>query len=60
MAELLRYRHRMDLTPRQLVRNTIRLGSGEFLTRALSVAIVIVLGHLYGVVALGCMRWQLA
>ncbi len=43
----------MDLTPRQLVRNTISLGSGEFLTRALSVAIVILLGHLYGVVALG-------
>ncbi len=43
----------MDLSPRQLVRNTIRLGSGEFLTRAISVAIVILLGHLYGVVALG-------
>jgi O-antigen/teichoic acid export membrane protein len=43
----------MDLTPRQLLRNAFRFGSGEFLARIFSVAVVIFLGHLYGVVILG-------
>lgn len=43
----------MDLSPSQLVRNVIRFGSGEFLNRILSVATVILLGHLYGVAVLG-------
>ena len=37
----------------QLFRNVIRFGSGEFLARILSVAVVILLGHLYGVVFVG-------
>ena len=43
----------MDISPRQLARNVFRFGSGEFLARVLSVAVVILLGHLYGVVVLG-------
>ena len=37
----------------QLTRNVIRFGSGEFLARILSVSVVILLGHLYGVVIVG-------
>jgi len=43
----------MDFTPRQLVRNVFRFGSGEFLARIFSVAVVVLLGHLYGVVFVG-------
>ena len=43
----------MDLSPRQLAANVVRFGSGEFLARIFSVAVVILLGHLYGVVILG-------
>jgi len=43
----------MDDSPRQLVRNVFRFASGEFLARIFSVAVVILLGHLYGVVILG-------
>jgi len=43
----------MDATPRQILRNLLYSGSGELIARLLSVAIVILLGHLYGVVALG-------
>jgi O-antigen/teichoic acid export membrane protein len=43
----------MDLTPRQLARNVFRFGSGEVIARVFSVAVVILLGHLYGVVILG-------
>ncbi|MGA9566599.1 MAG: polysaccharide biosynthesis C-terminal domain-containing protein [Candidatus Korobacteraceae bacterium] len=43
----------MDATPRQLVRNVLRFGSGEFLARILSVSVVILLGHLYGVILVG-------
>ena len=43
----------MDISPRQLVRNTIRFGSGEFVARIFSVAVVILLGHLYGVIIVG-------
>ena len=38
---------------RQIVRNVLRLGSGEAVARACSIATVILLGHLYGVVILG-------
>jgi O-antigen/teichoic acid export membrane protein len=43
----------MDASPRQLVSNVLRFGSGEFLARILSVSLVILLGHLYGVVIVG-------
>lgn len=43
----------MDLKPRQLVGNVFRFGSGEFLARIFSVAVVILLGHLYGVIIVG-------
>jgi O-antigen/teichoic acid export membrane protein len=43
----------MDATPRQLVHNVFRFGSGEFVARLLSVAVAILLGHLYGVVVVG-------
>lgn len=43
----------MDIAPRQLVLNVVRFGSGELLARIFSVAVVILIGHLYGVVALG-------
>ena len=43
----------MDASPRQLVHSMFRFGSGEFIARVFSVAIVILLGHLYGVVILG-------
>lgn len=43
----------MEISPRQLVRSALGLGSGEFLARIFSVAVVILLGHLYGVVILG-------
>jgi len=37
----------------QLARNVIHFGSGEFLARVVSVTVVILLGHLYGVVIVG-------
>ncbi len=43
----------MTLLPRDLVRNVVRLGSGEFLGRIASIGTVIVLGHRYGIVILG-------
>jgi len=43
----------MDTPPRQLVRNIFHFASGEFVARIFSVAVVILLGHLYGVVILG-------
>ena len=43
----------MDISPRQLVRNVFRFGSGGFLARVFSVALVILLGHLYGVIIVG-------
>ena len=43
----------MDASPRQLVHNVFRFGSGEFIARVFSVATVVLLGHLYGVVILG-------
>jgi O-antigen/teichoic acid export membrane protein len=43
----------MDISPRQLIRNTLRFGSGEFIARIFSVAVVILLGHLYGVIIVG-------
>src|SRR5271157_3495443 len=43
----------MDISPRQLVRNVFRFGSGEFVARIFSVAVVILLGHLYGVIIVG-------
>jgi O-antigen/teichoic acid export membrane protein len=43
----------MDISPRQLVRNVFRFGSGEFVARVLSVSVVILLGHLYGVIIVG-------
>jgi len=43
----------MDATPRQLFRNVFRFGSGEFVARVLSVSVVILLGHLYGIVMVG-------
>ncbi len=43
----------MDISPRQLVRNVFRFGSGEFVARVFSVAVVILLGHLYGVIIVG-------
>jgi len=43
----------MDASPRQLLRNVFRFGSGEFLGRVFSVSIVILLGHLYGIVIVG-------
>ena len=43
----------MDATPRQLARNVFHFGSGEFLARLLSVSVVILLGHFYGVVIVG-------
>jgi O-antigen/teichoic acid export membrane protein len=43
----------MDLSPRQLATNVVRLGSGEFLNRVLSIAVIILIGHLYGVAILG-------
>jgi len=43
----------MKATLPQLVRGMVRLGSGELLTRIFYIAIVILLGHLYGVVILG-------
>jgi O-antigen/teichoic acid export membrane protein len=43
----------MDISPRQLVRNVFRFGSGEFVARVLSISVVILLGHLYGVIILG-------
>ena len=43
----------MTLLPRDLVRNVVRLGSGEFLGRLASIGTVIVLGHRYGIVILG-------
>src|SRR5215472_15483951 len=38
---------------REVVRNTIRYGSGEFLSRLCSVSVVILLGHLYGIAIVG-------
>jgi O-antigen/teichoic acid export membrane protein len=43
----------MAVDLRQLVRNTLRFGSGEFFARIFSVAVVILLGHLYGVIIVG-------
>lgn len=43
----------MDVSARQLVRNTLRFGTGEFFARIFSVAVVILLGHLYGVIIVG-------
>jgi O-antigen/teichoic acid export membrane protein len=43
----------MTLSPRRVLRNVVRFGSGEFLARLLSVSVVILLGHLYGVVIVG-------
>jgi len=43
----------MDISPRQLVRNVFLFGSGEFVARIFSVAVVILLGHLYGVIMVG-------
>ena len=43
----------MSISPRQLVRNVFRFGSGEFIARIFSVAVVILLGHLYGVIIVG-------
>src|SRR5664279_4730596 len=43
----------MELNSRQLVRNSIRFGFGEFIARIFSVAVVILLGHLYGVIVVG-------
>ncbi len=37
----------------QLARNVLHFGSGEFLARVLSVTVVILLGHLYGIVIVG-------
>ena len=45
--------HDRPLSAPALLRRVVSLGSGEFLARALSVANVVLLGHLYGVVALG-------
>jgi len=43
----------MDISPRQLTRNVFRFGSGEFVARVFSVCVVILLGHLYGVIIVG-------
>ena len=43
----------MEISPRQLFANVLRFGSGEFLARIFYIAIVILLGHVYGVVMLG-------
>ena len=43
----------MDASPRQVIHNVLRFGSGEFLGRLFSVSAVILLGHLYGVVTVG-------
>jgi O-antigen/teichoic acid export membrane protein len=43
----------MEVSLRQVVRNTISFGTGEFFARIFSVAVVILLGHLYGVVIVG-------
>src|SRR5215472_8272469 len=42
---------------REVVRNTIRYGSGEFLSRLCSVSVVILLGHLYGL-AISIIQYQ--
>ncbi len=43
----------MTFSLRQSFHGVLRFGSGEFVARVLSVAVVILLGHLYGVVILG-------
>ena len=43
----------MVFNPRQLVQGVLRFGSGELIARIFSVAVVILLGHLYGVVIVG-------
>jgi O-antigen/teichoic acid export membrane protein len=43
----------MTTSVRQIFRNILRLGSGESLGRLCSIAIIIVLGHRYGVVIVG-------
>ena len=43
----------MTSTFRQVFRNTIRFGFGDFLSRLFSVSIVILLGHLYGIAIVG-------
>ena len=41
------------IQPRSLFRGVFRLGSGELLGRVFSVAVAVLLGHIYGVVILG-------
>jgi O-antigen/teichoic acid export membrane protein len=43
----------MEISATRLFRDVMRFGSGEFLARVFYIAIVILLGHLYGVVILG-------
>ena len=43
----------MTTSPLQLLRNMARLGSGEILARACSVAVIVLLGHFYGVIIVG-------
>src|SRR5271157_3864605 len=43
----------MTTSPRQLLRSVLHLGSGEVLGRVCGVAVVVMLGHWYGIVVLG-------
>ena len=43
----------MTSSPRHLIQNVFRLGSGEAIARACGIATVILLGHTYGVILLG-------
>src|SRR5664279_4103540 len=43
----------MDISLRQLVRNVLHFGSGEFVARVFSVTVVILLGHIRGVIIVG-------
>lgn len=43
----------MAISPTRLFHSVLRYGSGEFLARLFSVSVVVLLGHIYGVVAVG-------